>query len=353
MHIHFWADIRNTSGSVEKVILALASYGQRYQHHIACCPPKATRVQHYQLGPVKVHGFFENRVANRLLNKMLRLGAFTYPSLIRVIEEIRPAILHFHNRQELVDAVAKRLTYRPQIVVHYHRHFARPVAPASADLLLFVSAATRDDILGKTGARTRHAVLHNPLSEELLAAAVENCSVAANAPPVILFGGGSSPIKGGRELIAAFLQLPQGSARLVLAGHHLERLNPPLHPLIEVKGVLPAPEFLRLVAASDIVAMPSYDEPFGLVAQEAMLLRRLLVTTASGGLREFVDDACAVIVKPKDAASLAQGLLDALALVCDERRLAPLLDRAYERALAFAPQRIVKDLETLYDHCLG
>lgn len=32
LHIHFWADIRNSAGSVEKVITAFASQGQRYCH---------------------------------------------------------------------------------------------------------------------------------------------------------------------------------------------------------------------------------------------------------------------------------------------------------------------------------
>lgn len=352
MHIHFWADIRNSAGSVEKVITAFASHGQDYDHCIACCPgagapPQASFVHQ----GVQVHSFSENRVLNRIMNKMLARNAFTYGSLVRLINRLRPDVLHFHNRQELVDAVVRRLAYRPKVAVHYHRHFAEPAVPDSADLLLFISDATAAHILGKTGTRTPHRIVQNPLSLEVLAHA-RSASSASNAIPVILFGGGSNPIKGGRELIDAFLGLPRGAARLVMAGRGSDRFDV-ADPLVALPGEVTSTRFFELMREADIVAMPSYDEPFGLIAQEAMLMGKLFVTTASGGLAEFVDDTCAVIVRPRDVASLREGLARSLALLGKPEEAGRLTDNARARVAAFAPERVTATLEACYHDMEG
>ncbi|MEO1766416.1 hypothetical protein [Thiobacter aerophilum] len=60
LHIHFWADIRNTAGSVEKVILAFASSGKRYRHLIACSPGGRGTPAHFQYHGVDVFTFLMN-----------------------------------------------------------------------------------------------------------------------------------------------------------------------------------------------------------------------------------------------------------------------------------------------------
>ncbi|HEX8988778.1 MAG TPA: glycosyltransferase family 4 protein [Rhodocyclaceae bacterium] len=350
LHIHFWADIRNSAGSVEKVITAFAAHGERYAHAIACCPsgrPAAPAT--FRHHGVEVHSFHENRLQNRILNKMLRRGAFTYGSLVRLIDRLRPDILHFHNRQELVDAVMRRLAHRPKVAVHYHRHFADPCVPAAADLLLFISDATAADILGKRPSRKPYRVVANPLSVEVLAHAQGGAEPSRNTPPVILFGGGANPIKGGRELVEAFLALPAGSARLVLAGRGVEKFGITA-PNIEVLGEVPADRFFELMRKADVVAMPSYDEPFGLIAQEAMLMGKLLVSTATGGLADFVDASSAVVVAPRDVASLRDGLARALELLSRDAELRRLLDRARANIDAYSPDKIVSLLEACYDN---
>lgn len=350
MHIHFWADIRNSAGSVEKVITAFAAHGQRFDHRIACCPAGGpSRQPPFRHHGVEVHLFHENLLLNRIANKMLGRGVFTYGSLARLINGMQPSILHFHNRQELVDALVGRLAYRPRVVVHYHRHFAQPVIPRSAHLLVFISNATAADIMRKTHTTTPHCVVANPLSMELLEHALQGTTREhPGSPPVILFGGGASPIKGGRELIDAFLGLPTGSARMVVAGHGVEAFDV-RHSAIELIGRVSAADFLARMQLADIVAMPSYDEPFGLIAQEALLMGKLLVTTASGGLAEFVDEQCAVLVRPRDTDSLRCGLSRALALLGRPEDLAQMRSHARERVAAHAPAKVAIALEKCYD----
>lgn len=350
LHIHFWADIRNSAGSVEKVITAFASHGQAYRHEIACCPTEPSVPQIFEHHGVTVHAFRESRLVNRIFNKMLRLNAFTFSDLVRLINRLQPAILHFHNRQELVDSIVRRLNYRPVALVHY------PVIPTLADRLLFISQRTADDILGKTGTNKPSDIVFNPLSLEILEHQQKRShAVPTKGLPTILFGGGGNPIKGGKELIEAFASLPKGSARLILAGRNVERLPGLPQDGIEVLGEVPAEKFFDLMLSADIVTMPSYDEPFGLIAQEAMLLRKLLVLSGSGGLLEFTGEDCAVIVQPRSVASLKDGLLRAIALLSEAEvtKLSVMLDCATARVDAFRPSHVSSRLEKVYDLARG
>lgn len=67
----------------------------------------------------------------------------------------------------------------------------------------------------------------------------------------------------------------------------------------------------ELLAAADVVALPSEWEARSLVAQEALRAGRPLVTTAVGGLPGLVGDA-AVLVPPGDPAALADAVVRVL-----------------------------------------
>jgi len=64
---------------------------------------------------------------------------------------------------------------------------------------------------------------------------------------------------------------------------------------------------------ADVVAVPSYTEAFGLVAQEALLRGVPVVASRTGGLGELLEECGGgVLVPPGDAASLARSLRDIL-----------------------------------------
>jgi glycosyltransferase involved in cell wall biosynthesis len=68
----------------------------------------------------------------------------------------------------------------------------------------------------------------------------------------------------------------------------------------------------ELMAAADIFCQPNPEpEPFGLVFVEALWAGLPVITSDIGGAVEIVDETCGLLVKPGDAASLAQSL-DAL-----------------------------------------
>lgn len=77
-------------------------------------------------------------------------------------------------------------------------------------------------------------------------------------------------------------------------------------------------KFPDLLAAADIVTMPSWEEPFGLVAAEAMAMARPVVATNGGGVPEFVLHNLAGILvplrSPNALADAYESLIDDIAL---------------------------------------
>ena len=85
--------------------------------------------------------------------------------------------------------------------------------------------------------------------------------------------------------------------------------------LVELRPHSPRAELFRWYCASDVVAVPSYNESFGLVALEAQACGRPVVATDVGGLRHAVRDGHTGLLVPGHDTGL---WADALAAVLDE-----------------------------------
>jgi glycosyltransferase involved in cell wall biosynthesis len=69
----------------------------------------------------------------------------------------------------------------------------------------------------------------------------------------------------------------------------------------------------QLMAAFDVFAHPSWEEPFGMVFLEAMAMRRPVVAWASGGAPEVVESGATGLLVPREAVSdLADALVQLL-----------------------------------------
>jgi glycosyltransferase involved in cell wall biosynthesis len=115
-------------------------------------------------------------------------------------------------------------------------------------------------------------------------------------------------------------------------------------------GFQPAPEAMR--ALDVVVHASTQPEPFGMVLAEAMACGRPVITTATGGAREFIDPGrTAVAVRPGDAAELAAAITR---LAADPARRASLGRAARAAALAaFDPARLTRDVVELYKRVAG
>jgi glycosyltransferase involved in cell wall biosynthesis len=141
---------------------------------------------------------------------------------------------------------------------------------------------------------------------------------------IILFLGRLEPVKGVKELLAAFPSVLSlhPKARLLLVGRgsleawvkqELQRLGDSHVSL--VTDFLSLPEKMHHYALADICVFPSIYEPFGIVALEAAAMGRAAVVGASGtsGLAEIVRNPATskptgVHVDPRRADDIAWGI---------------------------------------------
>jgi glycosyltransferase involved in cell wall biosynthesis len=103
-----------------------------------------------------------------------------------------------------------------------------------------------------------------------------------------------------------------------------------------------------LMAAADLVVLPSVAEAFGLVVAEALYLGTPVLSTRVGGIPEIVDDGVdGVLVSGGDAGALADGLVNLLNDSARRTRLAGAGSRkVFER---FSFEAMVRGYESIYD----
>jgi glycosyltransferase involved in cell wall biosynthesis len=103
----------------------------------------------------------------------------------------------------------------------------------------------------------------------------------------------------------------------------------------------------ELLAASDIFAMPSFEEPFGVVFLEAMAMGKPVVALRSGGAPQVVEHTLSGLLSdPDDVRTLSQNL-QRLILDPDLRQRMGLYGQDVVRT-NFTPERLARDMEAVY-----
>lgn len=135
----------------------------------------------------------------------------------------------------------------------------------------------------------------------------------------LLFVGRLVPAKGALETIRALSLLMDRhpDARLELVGRgpgpYLGRLKAEanrlrIHRRVAFRGYLTHSGVLGAMRRCGAVVVPSRMESFGLTALEAMASGTPLVSTASGGLSEYVDPSVASVIKSPTAREIARSV---------------------------------------------
>lgn len=232
------------------------------------------------------------------------------------------------------------------------------IAPSTFFLLQKMQGATTPLVINmQLGALTSQQGEHDSIMEKAIEAATwvttvsksildetrdrvpakaDQCSVIYNAleppelepepidtdNPTLLCLGRLMPVKGFDIAMRALPKVLERhpNARVIVAGDGAERQN--LEQIVNELGLQKAVEFLGWVQPDDVPALlnratigvfPSRDEPFGLVALEAGLMKRPVVATRVGGLPEVVDDGVTgLLVPPEDTDALAGAINEML-----------------------------------------
>jgi glycosyltransferase involved in cell wall biosynthesis len=186
--------------------------------------------------------------------------------------------------------------------------------------------------------------------EPRLFAGAEGHDALAGVPrPRVVFVGRLAHQKGVRHLVdaAALLRTPGASVTLVGDGperRELERrvAERGVADRVRILGFVPHDEVPAVLAATDVLVLPSIYEELGSVLLEGLQAGRPIVASRTGGIPDALGDA-GVLVAPGDPRALAAALD---ALLADPARRAKLSALARERAAAY-------DWDVLGERVLG
>ena len=111
------------------------------------------------------------------------------------------------------------------------------------------------------------------------------------------------------------------------------------------------PDIPDVMAAIDILAVPSWSEPFGRVAVEGMAAGRAVIGTDTGGLPEIITDGVdGLLIPPRDADALEGAIRR---LVMDHDLCVRLASEGRRSARRFTIAKHVTEMQSLYDRVLG
>ncbi|MEA2331499.1 MAG: L-malate glycosyltransferase [Thermoleophilaceae bacterium] len=186
------------------------------------------------------------------------------------------------------------------------------------------------------------------------------CPAERAAGQDVLFLANLEVRKGIHVLLDAFARLSGElpAARLLVAGLGPEeervrrrvRESPELRR-VELLGRVERDSVMAAMQACDVYCLPSYGEPYGMTALEAMACGRPVVGTAAGGLQHLVPDAGGRKVPVGDSGALAAALAELLGDPGLRRSMGE-----HNRALVeqrYAWTRVATRLEEVYEEALS
>jgi glycosyltransferase involved in cell wall biosynthesis len=294
--------------------------------------------------------------------------------LVRFLRRRRVDILHTHLFDpSVVGLVAGRLSGTPVRVVtrHYSDYHTRINRPLHVGLdrlctrlshrVIAVSQHTADHLVQIEGVPPEKvAVVLNGIDFDRIRVSPSGPDrvrreLGLGGRRVILMAARLHPEKGYDHLIRAVpamaARVPALSVLVAGTGPLEERYR----TLAAGLGCSDSIRFLGfrqdlpdLMAACDVLVLPSRAEAFGLVAAEALYLGVPVVASRVGGIPEIVDDGLdGLLVPPGDEGELASALVRVLTDPTLHRRLAG-AGRA-KIAARFSFENMVRQYESIYD----
>jgi glycosyltransferase involved in cell wall biosynthesis len=272
---------------------------------------------------------------------------------VRALRRARIGLLHINEFGWNHDLALAAWLLRVPVVLHVHNPLTvdrNNLHHLIANRVLFVSKAHMQQTRHFHRVAARARVLHNPIDVGYYASGRSlRAELGVGEGDVVVVAIGQIvPRKGIDVLLGAAERLLPTHPRLHFLVVGPEKSSHAEYPA-ELRQRAAAPElggrfrFLGsradvpdLLACADIFALPTRDEPFGLVIAEAMAASLPVVTTNIGGIPEVVGSADAgILLDPDDVAGFAEAI-GRLAGSPEERsRRGARGRRQVERAFAF------------------
>jgi len=267
--------------------------------------------------------------------------------------------------------LAAKLARVRLIVAHEHcRATPPPPRRRLADRLLArgtryvaVSEAQRTELVRQGISPDWVAVVGNGIDVELFApgdrAAARDMEGLPEGAAIVVIPARLVPRKGHVDLLAALPALVRRVPEVLMLCAGDGPLSRSLPALAEAAGLANRVRFLghrddmpSLLAAADVVCLPSRVEGMPLAILEAMAAGRAVVATDVGGVAEVIaDGSTGRLVPPQNPAALAMALG---ALLIDTGERGAMGARAHRAALErFSSRDMTHRLESAYEHWLA
>ncbi|XHM64473.1 glycogen synthase [Streptomyces nigra] len=249
--------------------------------------------------------------------------------------------------------------------------WAERTAVESADAVIAVSGAMREDILGCYPALdpNRVHVVHNGIDTALYRPDPRTDALARFGldadRPYVLFVGRITRQKGVPQLLRAVRHIDPAVQVVLCAGapdtpeidrefrdlyEELSRVRASVH---WIPQMLPRPEVIQLLTHATVFVCPSVYEPLGIVNLEAMACGTPVVASRVGGIPEVVEDGVTGLLVPLDD-DFESGLARALDAVAGDPEAARRMGEAgRERAVGeFGWDAVARRTVRLYGEIL-
>lgn len=356
--------------AVEQWIAEVASRLCAYAPHIVSVP-HPDRPDREVDGGVHYHRIRIGRIYNRMFRKLTRLDPWSYTDrVLSYVRRIEPAIVHIHNAPRLVRPLAAGYG-GAKLILHMHNEKSDPVR-AHVDALAACSGYIRDWYQARRTDADRFVVLPNGVDTErfspaLRAQALASARTRYGIPPgrfVVMYVGRISPEKG-PELLAQAARLldaskfhfafagewPRGDPSKSERSRFARALRRDMEGLpVTIIDVVRPQDMPQIYALGDLVVIPSrFEEPFSMVAIEAMASGVPVLAVRKGGMAEYmVHGQNALVI---DAGSSPVQLADAIRHAAqDGAQLAAIADNACRMVRAsYTWERVAAQTEALYD----
>lgn len=256
---------------------------------------------------------------------------------LRLLSSWRPDVVHAHDWLVTHPAIALADTAAVPLVATIHateagRHSGWLSQPLNqqihsvewwlanrADAVITCSASMRAEV-AQLFEVSDISVIHNGISPRgwrppAGAVRAARARYSVDGAPVVVYFGRLEWEKGVHDLLAALPRVRRAfpGTRLVVAGQgrqasalveQARKLR--VRRSVDFVGHLPDRSLVALLAAADVVVLPSRYEPFGIVALEAAAAGAPLVASTAGGLAELVvDGETGLSVTPGDVEGIA------------------------------------------------
>ncbi len=285
---------------------------------------------------IAFHRIHLGRLYRRVFQKILGIDPYSYSHRVaRRLAAIGPDVVHVHNAPALFAALVRHYRGPARFVLHMHNEM--PVEPLPPGAVLFtVSRYLKEWYAARLpGADIR--IVTNGVDTEVFhplpASEIATLRARLKLPTdrkIILYAGRISPEKGPLDLVRAFGELRKfrHDVRLVLVGEvrtGADRRGDYGRQLLAAcealggdcyhAGTVDPARMHEYYQIADLAVVPSeFEEPFGMVAIEAMSAGAPVLATRKGGLPEIVRDGVTgfMLEDAKDPALFARRMDDLL-----------------------------------------